>query len=161
MLDQLSLQSPRPGHERFEELPDSRPRPFVREVTLRVEALGRVRDHDLGSVHRVHVQEHKRLNRPRPRRCSGGDCGAVPSVEHGPEGRLISKGTRAGPPLTWLAPRRALDGTCTSRPLRAIVVVAAMPEQTRGLEYMASSSADDVSLHRSPKNPLISLRVGQ
>ena len=57
----LLAKTPGPGHQRLEELPDPRPRSLVGEVPVPVETLRRVRDQNLGPVHRVHVEEHERL----------------------------------------------------------------------------------------------------
>src|SRR5262245_44501463 len=63
-------ETPGPRHQCPGELPDERSRCLVVETTVFVEALGRVRDHDFGPVHRVHVEKHERLAQMilRPRR---------------------------------------------------------------------------------------------
>ena len=59
--------------------------------------------------------------------------------------------------------RRALPVAAVAMPADAAVeaATAAKGVRPRLAEAAATSSADDVSLRRSPRNPLISLRVGQ
>ena len=60
-LESGLLQLPRPSGEALDELADAFPRVFIGEVALFIKALGRVGNHHLGPVKRVHVEEYEAL----------------------------------------------------------------------------------------------------
>src|SRR5712691_10259592 len=53
------LYLPRPQNHRLQELAHDVPGRLIHQITLLVEALGRISDHHLGQIERLHVQEHE------------------------------------------------------------------------------------------------------